>query len=419
MVHCQIQTIYSVPLSVSHHSPMIVFVLNGTCTVKRFSQIKDFKEGDVFFINRNEVFAIDAKDGCVIQWVNEMNQNEMKELHYLPLVDSVGSLDTEKEMAEIYRDCVFLKNLLQSAQNPENDSLFEEICEAVKTDYLNVNYALSDLQLLWLTDIMCRIENHLNEKISLQSLSEQLNMQKTSLATQFKQLTGLTLMEAVNKLRLKKAEELLIFTSMSQQEIIKECGFSDSKYFYRYFMEEFGMTPSVWKEKMKVFEDEKIKVLTSKEAEFYLNEMLNQLSGLKTDTKLYQQACLIRTLALNHLLNKEDVIEVDLLHSDNYIEAAGQRINAWYGFDLMMNELKNHQNEIELKINLGSVRIHEELDELISLLKKSALRLSSKRYKCWKFVLTIQDDAQIERAKCIQMQIQKEFASLDCVIKVV
>ncbi len=420
MIHCQIQTIHAVKLSVSHHHPMIVFVLNGKCTVKRFSKIKDFKEGDVFFINRNEVYAIAAKEECVIQWIELdglLNQN--RSMYFLPLVDSVGSLDTEKEMAEIYRDCVFLKNLLHAAQNSIGDSFFEEICEALKIDYLNVNPVFSDMQLQWLSEIMHRIEEHLNEKISLQSLSEQLNMQKTNLATQFKQLTGLTLMEAVTKLRLKKAEELLLFTAMSQQEILKECGFSDSKYFYRYFMEEFGMTPSAWKEKMKTFEDEKIKVLTSKEAKSYLNEMLNQLSGLKTETKLYQQACRIRALVQNDLLRKEDVIEVDLLHSDNYIEAAGERINAWYGFDLMMNELKNHQNQIELNISFESKRIDEELDELFVLLKKSALRLSSKRCRYWKFVLVVSHLQQVEQAKRVQTRIEKEFGNLECTIKVV
>ena len=410
---CKIQKIHTMRLSVSQ-CLVIVFVLSGKCAVKRFSSIKEFQAGDVFFINRHEVYALTSEEGCVVQWC-ELND---KQNRLLSMLDSIGSEEQEKEIAEIYRDCVFLKNLLQIGLSQNESTYIQEVIEALRADYQKVNQTLNDAMNSWLFDIMAEIEMYLNEKISLQKISKQLNMQKTNVATQFKQLTGMTLMEYVAETRLKKAEELLLFTKMSQQEILKACGFSDSKYFYRYFMEEFGMTPSQWKEKMNCYKTEKIEKLSTKESGTYLKKMFDQLSGLKTETKLYQQACFVRDLQKSCLLHQDYVIEADLLHHDNYIEAAGERINAWYGFDLLMNETRNSLNVIELKIRLDESVKQEEIDELFILLKKSSLRLSSKKLKNWRFVIELIDYHQIELANQIKRMIQREFASSEWTIKV-
>ena len=47
--------------------------------------------------------------------------------------------------------------------------------------------------------------------------------------------------------RLREAERRLLFTDASNAQICKACGFSDSKYFYRNFQQEFQMTPGQWK----------------------------------------------------------------------------------------------------------------------------------------------------------------------------
>ena len=54
-------------------------------------------------------------------------------------------------------------------------------------------------------------------------------------------------LECVSRCRLREAERQLLFTPESNAGICKACGFSDSKYFYRNFQQEFQMTPSQWK----------------------------------------------------------------------------------------------------------------------------------------------------------------------------
>ena len=417
-MNCQILRIYEYPLFVNHQSLVIVFVLDGICKVKRFSHVNEFKEGDVFFINPHELTSIQSQSGCVVEWLDlEMSllkREEKDALHLLELTDSLSSLDQEKEMSDVYRDCVFTKNLLLYAQH--NDC-FHEIKEALISDYHEMKSQISEEQMKWVLNLHALIDENLSQKISLQNLADQIKMKKSNLATQYKQLTGRTLLEWVTLQRLKKAEELLLFKNENHQEILRQCGFSDSKYFYRYFMEEFKTTPAGWKELQNLSMNRKVEALDEKEAQFYIQRMIHELSGLKTETELYRKAVLIRQLSQNELLNKDVHIEVNLLHPDNYIEAYGERINAWYGFDLMMNELNKNSFELELKIELSRQTAQDEMEEVFMLLNRSAKHFSSKVVKCWSFVVVFHESEQLNFARQIQKRIQKEYPHLECTIK--
>lgn len=91
------------------------------------------------------------------------------------------------------------------------------------------------------------IQTHLSAKLTLQQAAEAEKMQKSYFAQLWKQNDNMTFLECVSRYRLREAERRLLFTAASNGEICKACGFSDSKYFYRNFQQEFGMTPSQWK----------------------------------------------------------------------------------------------------------------------------------------------------------------------------
>jgi len=417
---CEILQLHNIPLSVSHDHKQIVFVLKGSCTVKRFSSFSQFKEGDVFFINQDEVYSIHSNEGCLAEWIEInlccLSREDKIDRFLLNLCDSIGSLDQEKEMAEIYRDCVFLKNLLNLGLGENQENCFQEICEALMSDYhiYHQSMYISEEQMHWVLLVLKMIQEKLYQKISLQKMAEVLNMQKSNLATQFKVLTQKTILEYVNQQRLKKAEELLLFTDLNHLEIIHQCGFSDSKYFYRYFMEEFHMTPAAWKEKMRAMQTRCVETVSSENAEKELRSMLNQLSGLKTETDLYRTYLQFKELKRKGFLNSNVVMEADLLHSDNMIEVAGSKINAWYGFDLLMNEIVKKSMKVNLKIRIDSSITKEQIDELFVLLNRSMLKMPAKQVKGWRFVLEFQDVSQLRRINQIKKRLDRDFRNPEC-----
>lgn len=110
-----------------------------------------------------------------------------------------------------------------------NSKLFnhnEKLPEMVR-EYINHNYA---------------------SKITLRDLSVKFECCNATLTKTFKKEFGITIMGYLGKLRLSKAEEMMVQTRRTIKEISAECGFSDQNYFSKTFATEFGCSPSAYRE---------------------------------------------------------------------------------------------------------------------------------------------------------------------------
>lgn len=77
----------------------------------------------------------------------------------------------------------------------------------------------------------------------------EMNMSRTVIYTKLKVLTGQNISTFIRTIRLKKAGQLIIQTSMNISEIAYEVGFNDLKYFRECFKDFFKLTPSEYKRK--------------------------------------------------------------------------------------------------------------------------------------------------------------------------
>ena len=87
--------------------------------------------------------------------------------------------------------------------------------------------------------------------LSVEELSRELGMSRVNLYKRLVAMTGKTPIEFIRVIRLKHAAKLLRETRMNISEVAYQVGFNNPKYFTKYFKEEFGMLPSVYKEKEK------------------------------------------------------------------------------------------------------------------------------------------------------------------------
>lgn len=90
---------------------------------------------------------------------------------------------------------------------------------------------------------ICYIEEHLNQKITLEIISKKLNMNKCYIATVFKRDTGTTIHMYILSMKLDVAKKLLLQTSYSCAEISDALGFSSQSHFIVQFKKRFGITP--------------------------------------------------------------------------------------------------------------------------------------------------------------------------------
>ena len=90
-----------------------------------------------------------------------------------------------------------------------------------------------------------------NPELVVEDLARTAGMSRTAYYTRLKQLTGLTPVEFIRQMRIKKALKLLEEGQLSVTEVAYGVGFSDPKYFSRCFKAEMGMTPSQYVEKVR------------------------------------------------------------------------------------------------------------------------------------------------------------------------
>lgn len=93
-------------------------------------------------------------------------------------------------------------------------------------------------------EIFDYIEDNYNHEISFAELAEIAHFSPYYFSRVFKQITGRTIVEYINEVRLKKSIELLKTNSMSITEIAMNCGFNDLNYFSRVFKKRYGVSPS-------------------------------------------------------------------------------------------------------------------------------------------------------------------------------
>ncbi len=88
------------------------------------------------------------------------------------------------------------------------------------------------------------INRNIESDLRLEDIGKNAHVSKYYLCRQFKQLTGLTVMEYILQTRLIQAQTLLASDSAPIGEISDRCGFSSSSYFSRIFREKIGLSPS-------------------------------------------------------------------------------------------------------------------------------------------------------------------------------
>lgn len=90
-----------------------------------------------------------------------------------------------------------------------------------------------------------------NMDLSVDALADRMKMGRSQFYRKIKALTGLSPVELLRDIRLKKARELLLTTDKTVSEICYEVGFSNPAYFTKCYREVYSETPTALRERMR------------------------------------------------------------------------------------------------------------------------------------------------------------------------
>jgi len=115
-----------------------------------------------------------------------------------------------------------------------------------------IQESLNKLDNEFLNKVTKIVEDNLSdEKIDIPSIAHQLSMSYSGLYRKIKALTGMPAGEFVRKLKIRKAEQLLLSGKYNISEIAYHIGLNSVSYFRACFKEEYGLTPSEYLKKIK------------------------------------------------------------------------------------------------------------------------------------------------------------------------
>lgn len=140
-----------------------------------------------------------------------------------------------------------VKNLLETKQK-----LAALYSTAITQKQAYVTESMNKLDKEFMDKVNRIIEDNLDsEQINVAFIAEQMNMSHSTLYRKIKALTSLSANEIIRKLKLQKAEQLLLSGKYSVSEISYMIGFSTPTYFRQCFKEEFGQSPTEYLKQIK------------------------------------------------------------------------------------------------------------------------------------------------------------------------
>ena len=98
------------------------------------------------------------------------------------------------------------------------------------------------------------VDHHFMNRMTEQELCMLLDVTPQHLCRILRACTGMSPIEYINHIRIKKAKEYLGFTNLNACEIARRCGYENNNYFWRTFKKETGISPGEYRKRYHAVE---------------------------------------------------------------------------------------------------------------------------------------------------------------------
>lgn len=250
-----------------HNNYEISFITEGSGKRIVGDSIEEFQPGDLVFIGPNlpHIWIADKEwaglskrtlEMVFLQFTSDMLNEQILNLPEFRNVVRALALSqrgihivgqTLNEVSELMLQMPYLEGF-------EKMIHFLRIMDIIGNSQSNIPLASQEYQNNRFTSGSKRIAaiheyimKHYKEEVCLEKIADLVNMAKGSICRFFKEQTGLTLFEYLNKVKVEFACNLLMNRDLNMADICYDSGFSNLSHFNKQFRKVTGMTPSVYR----------------------------------------------------------------------------------------------------------------------------------------------------------------------------
>lgn len=240
-----------------HKEYEMIGMLKGSMHVRVQSETILLKEGDVFLVNSNEVYALKSVDGEVaLCMFIQMEPSLFKtgDHDILFYLDSTGEEQVKCGFDRFYYR---MSKIVYESMNEDKHAPFRVRAQASCMIAELFDYVVYDVRFgegrkqneqEMVVRFMEYAQMHMAEEHVLDLACHEFGMSRKTLDRSIKTSIGLSAKEIIDDLRMEKAKTLLKTTNKNMNYILDACGFGSEKTFYRLFRQETGLTPKAFRE---------------------------------------------------------------------------------------------------------------------------------------------------------------------------
>ena len=249
-----------------HTGVQFCYITKGTFRFQVVQDVLRLHEGDGIFINAKQVHAAYPEDAC----------GEYLCLNLSPyLLGLEGSALFQHYMAPILFQAAASYQTFLKADDSAHQTLEHLAQCSHEAERANGKYGLellAHLLLLWnkllknlpeqkawenisknnrrMQEILSYLQDNYAQKISLQSVADHVHLSRSECSRFFHSISGQSLFQYLNELRINRSIELLAHTNKTITEIAYETGFSSQSYFNQKFRLFKGTSPKQFRKSL-------------------------------------------------------------------------------------------------------------------------------------------------------------------------
>ena len=230
-----------------HEHTELHYVFHGSCRLKYGEEYHELSAGDCAIINGNELHQ--GKGGLCGYIVLLISPEFFEHNHVI--------------FKKVVRD-PYVGELIEKIRDTYNqDCTSPQLLEIKGLTYLLVahlirNYTVKSLgettyhkyydKLDKINGVIRFINENYDKQLTTRMLSDMVHLSEGYFCQVFREITGNTSMEYINRVRMDKAEKMLKTTEMTVTEVAFCCGFEDANYFSRTFKRIKGNSPQAMRQ---------------------------------------------------------------------------------------------------------------------------------------------------------------------------
>lgn len=171
-----------------------------------------------------------------------------------PMLDAWWSETTRPRVTSISIDPRLLsvwQHLTEEVRRPESEQSIQLIETLVKALLLMLDRSMQEVRVNArppvVSKMMRYIEGNAPNHFKVADVAEVANLSVSRTVHLFKEVTGVTIIEYAQTIRLQLAEEQMRYTQHSLERIAELSGFRSYPYFHRIFKRKYGVAPGVYR----------------------------------------------------------------------------------------------------------------------------------------------------------------------------